>query len=113
MHHNYKLDEQAITNIKKRHIKPTEKPKQINLIFCTKFKTPNLIVKNNTNSAKICLNQTNVGNKFTCPFREYLPKNKNNSYIGYTTTTLSRRLTYHLSDHSATKEHLIIKQQLH
>ena len=32
---------------------------------------------------------------------------KNNSYIGYTTTMLSR-LTYHLSENSAIK-HLIIK----
>ena len=32
-------------------------------------------------------------------------KNKNNSFIGYTTTTLSRRLT----ENSAIKRHLIIK----
>ena len=60
MHYNYKLDEQAITNIKKRHIKPTEKQKQIKLIYYTKFKPSNLIGKNNTKSAKILLNQTNV-----------------------------------------------------
>ena len=29
MHNNYKLDEQAITNIIKGHIKPTEKEKTI------------------------------------------------------------------------------------
>ena len=54
MHYNYKLDKQAITNIIKRHIKPIEK--QIKLIYYTRFKTSNLIVKNNTNSAKIHLN---------------------------------------------------------
>ena len=37
-------------------------------------------------------------------------KKKKNSYIGSTTTTLSRRLTYHLSENSAIKWHLIIKQ---
>ena len=47
--------------------------------------------------------------KLICPFREYLLKNKNNSYIGYTTTTLSCRLTYHLSENSAIKQHLIMK----
>ena len=53
MYNNYKLDEQAITNI----IKPIKMQKQIKLIiYYTKFKTSNLIVKNNTNSAKIHLN---------------------------------------------------------
>ena len=59
MHYNYKLDKQAITNIIKRHIKPIKKRKQIKLIYYTKFKTSNLIVKNNTNSTKIHLNKTN------------------------------------------------------
>ena len=103
MHYNYKLDEQAITNIIKRHIKPIKKDKQIKLIiYYTKFKTLNLIIKNNTDSAKIHLNQTNVVYKFICPFRECLPKSKNNSYTGYT-TTLSHHLTYHLSENSAIK----------
>ena len=40
MYYNYKLDEKAITNIIKRHIKPIEKQKQIKLIiYYTKFKT--------------------------------------------------------------------------
>ena len=42
----YKLDEQAITNIIKRHIKPIDKQKQIKHIYYIKFKTSNLIVKN-------------------------------------------------------------------
>ena len=71
MYNNYKLDEQTITNFIKRYIKPIEKQKQIKLIiYYTKFKTPNLIVKNNTNSAKIHLNQTNVVYKFICLFQE-------------------------------------------
>ena len=61
MHNNYKLDEQAITNIIKRHIKPIEKQ---NLSTTLNLKTSNLIVTNNTNSAKIHLNQTNVIYKF-------------------------------------------------
>ena len=107
MHYNYSLDEQAITNTIKRHIKPIDKQKQIKLIISyTKFKTSNLIVKNNTNSAGIHLNQTKVVYKFLCPSRECLPKNKNNSYISYTTTTLCHCLTYRLS---AIKQHLIMK----
>ena len=51
MHYNYKLDGQARTNIIKRHIKPIKKQKQIKLIiYYTKSKTSNFIVKNNTNS---------------------------------------------------------------
>ena len=109
MHYNYKLDKQAITNIIKRHIKLIKKHKQIKLIVFSKFKTSNLIIKNNINSAKIHLNQTNVVYKFICPFWECLPKNKNNSYIGYTTTMLSHRLTYHFSENRAIKQHLTIK----
>ena len=109
MHYNYKSDERTIINIIKRPIKPIEKQKQIKLIiYKTKFKISNLIVKINTNSAKILLNQTNVVYKFISPFREFLPKNKNNSYISNSTTMLSRRLTYHLSENSAIK-HQIIK----
>ena len=100
MHYNYKL---AITNIIKRHIKSIEKQKQIKLIiYYTKSKTSNLIVRNN-NSAKIPLNQTNVIYEFICPFQECGLENKNNNYNGYTTTTLSHHLTYHLFENSAKK----------
>ena len=109
MHYNYKLDKQVITNIIKRHIKPIKKQKQIKLIiYCTKFKTSNHIVKNNTNFAKIHQNQTNKIYKFICAFHECLPKNKKNSYIGYTTTTLSHCLTNHLSENSNI-QHFLIK----
>ena len=105
MHYNDKLDKQVITNIIKRHIKPIEKQKQIKLIInYTKFKTSKFI-KNNINFAKILLNHTNVANTFISPFRECLPKNKNNSYIDYRTTTLSRPLTHHFSENSTIKQH--------
>ena len=53
MHCNYKLDEEAKTNILK-NIKPIEKQKEIqHIIYYFKSKASNLIVKNNTNSAKI------------------------------------------------------------
>ena len=59
MHYNYKLGEQTIANIIKRRIKPIEKQVKL-IIYLTKFKTWNLIVTKNTNSAKTHLNQTNV-----------------------------------------------------
>ena len=54
MHKNYKSDEQVITNITHKHIKLIEHQKQIKpIIYCTKFKTSNPIVKNNANSKKL------------------------------------------------------------
>ena len=53
MYKNYKVDEQVITNIIQRHIKPTKPQKQIKLIIhYTRFKIYNLVIKNNTNSPK-------------------------------------------------------------
>ena len=42
-------------------------------------------------------------------FEDCFLKNNNNSYINDSTTTLSHRLTYHLSENSSIKQHLIIK----
>ena len=66
---------------------------------------------NNTNFLQILLTQTNVVYKFTCPFRKLLSENDitHNSYIGHTTTILSRRFTSHLSDINALKQHLMTK----
>ena len=53
MHKNYKLDVQVITGIKHRHIKLIEYQKQIKLmVYYTKFKTLNFVVKNKANSLK-------------------------------------------------------------
>ena len=82
MHYNYKLDAQTIINIIKSYMKRIEKQKQIKLIiYFTKFKTSNLIVKNNTNSTKIHINQTNVVFTFTCPCRACLLKNKKKAFL--------------------------------
>ena len=62
MHYSNNIDEQAKTSILKRNIKPVERQKHIKLIvYYTKFKTSsNLIVNNNTNSAKSKTFQLNV-----------------------------------------------------
>ena len=109
MHKNYKINVQVITNIIYRRIKPTEPQKQIKfIIYYSKFKKSNLIVKKRTNSPKTLLNQTNVAYKFTCQFRECLSENNitANAYINHTTTTLSRRLTHQFS---YVKQHLMTK----
>ena len=74
-------------------------------MYYTKSKTFNLIVKNNI-TAPHPLTQTNVVYKFTYPFRECFFENNitPNTIIGHTTTTLSRRLTNHLSDKTTYNE---------
>ena len=110
MHKNYKVDEQVISNVIHRHIKPTEPQKQIKfIIYYTKFKISNIIVKNNKLQP---LTQTNVVYKFTCLFRECFSDNNITpyTYIRHTTTTLSRRFTYYFSDTNPIKQD--IKQSI-
>ena len=88
--------------------KPTETQKQIKLDY-TKFKTLSLRITQPPIHKKNLLRQTNIVYKFTRLFQECFTENSiiPNSYIGYKTTTLSRRLTYHLSDISAIKQLLM------
>ena len=51
------------------------------------------------------LQKTNVIYKFKCPLGDCISDN-NNTHVGLTSTTLSRRLTMHLSDTSSIAQHL-------
>ena len=53
---------------------------------------------------QILLKRTNVVYRFIYPFRECLPKTSY-SYIGYTTTSLSRGLTKQLLANSPMNQH--------
>ena len=53
----------------------------------------------------IKVKKTNVIYKFKCPLGDCISDN-NNIYVGLTSTTLSRRLTMHLSDTSSIAQHL-------
>ena len=57
------------------------------------------------------LKMTNVVYEIKCPFGE-CARQPNSSYIGYTTTTLSRRITMHLQE-GAPKHHVLTKHQIH
>ena len=72
MHYNYKSDE--------------------------KFKTSNLVIRNNSSPSIGVLQKTNV--IYKCPLGDCISDNNNNIYVGLTSTTLSRRLAMHLSDTS-------------
>ena len=110
MHYNYKSDEKVSKTLIYRNILPTDPNKKIKLIiYYDKFKTPNLVIKNNSSPIGV-LQKTNVIYQFKCPLEDCFSGN-NNIYIGLTSTTLSRRLTMHLSDTSSIAQHL--KKNIH
>ena len=79
--------------------------KNIKLIYNNKFKTANLVMKNNSSRSMGVLQTTNVIYEFKCPLGDCISEN-NNIYVSLTPTTLSRRLSMDLSDTSSTGQHL-------
>ena len=71
-------------------------------IYIYKFKTSNLVIRNNSTLSIGVLQKTTVIYKFKCPLGDC----NDNIYVGLTSTTLSRRLTMHLSDTSSIAQHL-------
>ena len=74
-----------------------------------KFKTSNLVIKNNSSSLIGVLQKkkkkTTIIYQFKCSLGDCIFENNNNIYVGLTSTTLSRRLTMHLSDTSSIAQH--------
>ena len=102
MHYNYKLDENILKTLIQRNILPTDPNEKINY---NKFKTYNLVIKNNSSPSIGVSQKTNIIYQFKCPLGDCISEN-NNIYVGLTSTTLSRRLTMHLSDTSSIAQHL-------
>ena len=48
MHYNYKSDEKILKTLIHKNILPTDPNKQIKLIIYYKFKTSNLVIRNNS-----------------------------------------------------------------
>ena len=90
-----------------KNILPTDPNKKIKLIiYYNKFKSSNLVIRNNSSPSIGALQKkNNVIYKFKCPLGNCISDN-NNIYVGLTLTTLSRRLTMHLSDTSSIAQHL-------
>ena len=105
MHYNYKSDETILKTLIHKNILPTDPNKKIKLIIYYKFKTSNLVIRNNSSPSIGVMQKTNVIYKFKCPLGDCISDN-NNIYVGLTSTTLLRRLTMHLSDTSSIAEHL-------
>ena len=100
----YKVDERVIREIVEDCVKCTNVGDSLNLvIYYQNRKTNNLVMKNNLSADGNKLKRSNVVYQFYCPHEDC--RLHPVSYIGVTTTTLSRRLTMHLRD-GAPKEHM-------
>ena len=101
----YKTDERVMKNIVHSNVKCKNPNDSLKLIIYYKSATVKSLASRNNNSPPIPpLQQTDLIYEFTCKKDEceHLP---NNSYVGMTTTTLSRRLTMHLNS-GGPKTHL-------
>jgi predicted GIY-YIG superfamily endonuclease len=106
-HNNYLADERALKKIIRDNVKPVKNEDRLSLIvYYQNRKTKDLVIKNNISAKNVReLSKTNLIYQFNCPHYECVHSNNDNSvYIGYTTCTLSRRLTNHLQSGSI-KEH--------
>jgi hypothetical protein len=93
----FKTDERILQDIVFKNTKCRAPEDRLSLVIYYKNdKTTQLLIRNNPASKPRNLQQTNVVYKFSCPYEDCKLQN-NVSYIGLTTTTLSRRLTCHLS----------------
>ena len=103
MSRSYKVDERVIRGLVSEYVRCTNPDSKINLrIYYQNRKTKSLVMKNNILSTGDKLKRANVVYQFHCPHEDC--RLHSASYIGATTTTLSRRITMHLREGSP-KEH--------
>lgn len=95
---NYKQEEQRLRKIIKEHVKSANDTTNIQLfIYYTNKKLSQLFLKNNQHKKEFF----NVVYMYTCDNDRCQP---DQSYIGYTTSTLRQRMTFHAQNGSI-KEH--------
>ena len=75
------------------------------IIYYNKFKSSNLVIKNNPSPSVGVLQKNNVIYQFKCPLGDCISEN-NYIYVCLTSTTLSKRLTMHLSNKIPIAQHL-------
>ena len=93
----YKKDEKVIKEIIMKNCEPTSNEKRIKpIIYYKSPRTASLIMKNNATAQSDKLSQTNVVYEYLCTLGDCATRHV--TYIGHTTSTLSRRLTFHLQD---------------
>ena len=92
----YKIDEKILRNIVLKHCAPSNSNDQIKLLIYYKNRSvSSLVMSNNLSRDTSILKATNIVYEFKCPIGD-CARRSNSSYIGHTTTTLSRRITMHL-----------------
>ena len=102
MHPNHRIDENVLKEIVSNNTKcinPNDKLKLI--IYYKNRKSSSLVMKNNMSPPKPLMQNTNLIYAFICP----MSHSDVTAYVGYTTTTLFRRLQSHAHQGSI-KEHL-------
>lgn len=101
----YKADEKSVRGIIARNCIPSDPQRSLKLIIYYRSpRTSNLVMINNLSKDTSILKAKNVVYEFKCPIGD-CARRSNSTYIGYTTTSLSRRLTMHLQT-GAPKQHI-------
>ena len=99
----YRVDERTLQEIIHNNITCTNPHHKIRLsIYYKSPKISNLLINNKPHTPN-STQKANVVYQFTCPFEGC--KLQTSNYIGFTRTTLSRRLTYHMNN-GAIKQHI-------
>ena len=101
MNTEYKTDEKVLKKILRDNVISKKENDKLNVImYYSNTKSKSLVMKNNLYRKKSRpIDQKNVIYKFKCPKDECIRQQLvNNVYIGYTTCTLSRRLSMHLQN---------------
>ena len=72
------MDENILKTLIQRNILPTDSnKKKIKLIYYNKFKTSNLVIKNNSSPSIGVLQKTNIIYQFKCPLEDCISENNN------------------------------------
>ena len=101
----YKADEKSVRGIIARNCIPSDPQRSLKLIiYYRSHRTSNLVMISDLSKDTAILKAKNVVYEFKCPIGD-CARRLNSTYIGYTTTSLSRRLTMHLQT-GAPKQHI-------
>ena len=111
MSSHYQKDEKVLKDLIAENVTMKEKNRLKLVIYYKNRKTRDLVMKNNLGNKVRELARTNVIYDIRCQKGEcdHLPP-RNSTYSGFTTCTMSRRLTFHLRD-GAVQRHCIAKHK--
>ena len=103
MTNSYKTDERVLNQIIERNVNVLGNARLKVIVYYKNIYTKHHVIKNSPSTQRSALQKTNVVYKISCPDEDCVLL-QNVNYIGMTCTTLSRRITCHLTA-GAPKEH--------